>query len=111
AVSASTVMIAGAGYIINDYFDIRIDNINRPEKMVLERTIPRRMAIIMHTALNLIALFLAGLVARKAGNYSWLLLQLCCTLLLWFYSTHFKRQFATGNIVVSLLTALTIVTL
>ena len=79
--------------------------------MVLERTIPRRMAIIMHTALNLCALLLAGLVARKAGNYSWILLQLFCTLLLWFYSTHFKRQFATGNIIVSLLTALTIVTL
>jgi len=109
--SLSTVFIAAAGYIINDYFDIRIDNINRPEKMVLEKNIPRRMAIILHTSLNVIALVLAGIVARQAGAYGWLLLQLVCTLLLWFYSTHFKRAFMIGNVVVALLTALTIVTL
>ena len=109
--SLSTVLIAAAGYMINDYFDIRIDNINRPEKMVLEKNIPRRMAIIFHTTLNVIALVLAGIVARQAGAYGWLVLQLVCTLLLWFYSTHFKRAFMIGNVVVALLTALTIVTL
>jgi len=110
-VSLSTVLIAGAGYIINDYFDVRIDNINKPAKMVLEKQVPRRMAIIMHTVLNVTAIVLAAIVARRGGHYSWLILQLICTLLLWFYSTHFKRQFAVGNIVVSVLTALTIVLL
>jgi len=110
-ISISTVLIAGAGYIINDYFDVRIDNINKPDKMVLERTVPRRMAIIMHTVMNVTALMLAAVVAAGAGHYEWLVLQLFCTLLLWFYSTHFKRQFAVGNIVVAFLTALTIVTL
>lgn len=109
--SLSTVFIAAAGYIINDYFDVRIDNINKPHKMVLERQIPRRLAIILHTTLNVVALVLAAIVARQDGHYSWLLLQLACTLLLWFYSTHFKRQFAVGNIVVAVLTALTIITL
>jgi 4-hydroxybenzoate polyprenyltransferase len=109
--SLSTVLIAGAGYIINDYFDIRIDNINRPEKMVLERIIPRRMAIILHTALNVLAIILALIVIRRGGHYSWLLLQLTCTLLLWFYSTKFKRQFAIGNVVVAVLTALTVLVL
>ena len=110
-VSASTVLIAGAGYIINDYFDIRIDNINRPDKMVLEKAIPRRMAIILHTVFNVLALFLAAIVAREAGAYPWLAMQLGCTILLWFYSTHFKRQFMTGNVVVAVLTAFTIVVL
>lgn len=110
-VAASTLLIAAAGYIINDYFDIRIDNINRPEKMVLEKTVPRKQAILFHTFLNIIALLLAGIVAQKAGHYSWLLVQVACTLLLWFYSTHFKRQFMIGNVVVALLTALTIVVL
>ncbi len=107
----STALIAAAGYIINDYFDIKIDLINRPEKVVLEKTIPRKQAIISHTVLNLIALLLAAYVAVYARHYEWLLLQLICTLLLWFYSTHLKRQYMTGNIAVSLLTALTIITL
>lgn len=107
----STVLVAAAGYIINDYFDIKIDAINRPEKVVLENQIPRRQAIIAHTVLNVIALLLAAYVARQAHHYEWLLVQLACTLLLWFYSTTFKRQFMTGNVVVALLTALTIIVL
>jgi len=107
----STILIAAAGYIINDYFDIKIDAINRPEKVVLEKQIPRRLAILSHSFLNVIALILAGIVARSGGHYEWLLLQLSCTVLLWFYSTHFKRQFMTGNVLVALLTALTIITL
>lgn len=110
-ISLSTVLIAAAGYIINDYFDIKIDVINRPEKMVLEKRIPLKFAIVMHTVLNVIALLMAAYVARDAGHYSWLVLQLVCTVLLWFYSTHFKKQFMIGNVVVALLTAFTIITL
>jgi len=107
----STLLIAAAGYIINDYFDIHIDAINKPDKMVLETIIPRRMAIIAHTGLNILGMALAGYVAHQAHHYEWLLLQAACTILLWFYSTDFKRQFMTGNLVVALLTSFTIITL
>ena len=109
--SISTVLIAAAGYIINDYFDIKIDMVNHPDKVILEKAIPRKQAIVSHTVLNLIALLLAGIVAMQAHHPEWLLFQACCTLLLWFYSTHFKRQYITGNVVVALLTALTIIVL
>lgn len=107
----STILIAAAGYIINDYFDVKIDTINRPEKVVLEKTIPRKQAIIAHAVLNIIALGLAGFVAVQAHHYEWLLLQVVCITLLWFYSTDFKRQYVTGNVVISLLTALTVIAL
>lgn len=108
---ASTVMIAAAGYIINDYFDIKIDQRNRPGSVVLGRRIKRKDAIIAHTILNVAALAAAGWLALQAGHYLWPLLQLSCTGLLWFYSTTWKRQYATGNIIVSLLTALTVLVL
>jgi 4-hydroxybenzoate polyprenyltransferase len=110
-IALSTVLIAAAGYIINDYFDIKIDLINRPQKVVLEKKIPRKQAIISHTVLNFIALLLAAWVAAQAHHYEWLLLQMACTLLLWFYSTDLKRQYITGNIAISILTALTILVL
>ncbi len=110
-VCASTILIAAAGYIINDYFDIRIDIINRPEKVILEKRIPRRMAMLSHIFLNAAAIASAWVVARQAGRYEWIFLQIACIILLWFYSTHFKRQFITGNICVALLTALTIIVL
>ena len=109
--SVSTLLIAAAGYIINDYFDIKIDTINRPEKVVLGKSIERKEAIALHFVLNVIALVLAGYVAIQVHVYQWLLLQLSCTVLLLFYSTHFKRQYIIGNVVVALLTALTIIIL
>src|SRR5215203_5398023 len=46
--SVASVLIAAAGYIINDYFDINIDQINKPDKMVLQKVINRRWAIFLH---------------------------------------------------------------
>lgn len=109
--TVSTVLIAAAGYIINDYFDVKIDAINRPEKLVLEKRIPMKLAIVVHTILNVGGILLALLVAKRAGHYSFIAIQLVCTALLWFYSTTFKRAFMIGNVVVSILTALTIATL
>ena len=109
--SLSTLLIAASGYIINDYFDLKIDAINRPHKMVLGKSIAPKTAIIIHFVLNIIALLLAGFVAVIEHCLLLPLLQLGCTVLLWFYSTHYKRAYMIGNIVVSLLTALTIITL
>lgn len=107
--SLSTIFIAAAGYIINDYFDVKIDNINRPEKMVLDKIIPRKHAIIVHSLLNIIAVFIAIILAWETGHLSAILLQVFCTGLLWFYSTKFKQKFAIGNVVVAVLTSLSIV--
>ncbi len=109
--SLSTILIAAAGYIINDYFDIKIDMVNKPGKVVLEYAIPRKQAIIAHSMLNAAALCLAACVAIPAHHPEWLLLQVGCTLLLWFYSTKFKRQYITGNVVVAFLASLTILVL
>jgi 4-hydroxybenzoate polyprenyltransferase len=107
----STMLIAAAGYVINDYFDIKIDLINKPSKVLLGKVIARKKAILLHATLTVVALFLAGYVAIAGHHLEWLLVQVGCILLLWFYSTHFKRQYLTGNIVVALLAALTVVTL
>ncbi|MDQ3277328.1 MAG: UbiA family prenyltransferase, partial [Bacteroidota bacterium] len=48
----ASVVIAAAGYIINDYFDLNIDQINKPDKNVIDRIINRRWAIIWHLALS-----------------------------------------------------------
>ena len=109
--SFSTICIAAAGYIINDYFDIRIDALNRPEKMILGKFIPRRTAIIAHSVLNVAGIVTGLIVCMRLHNWWPISVQLFCTLLLWSYSSRFKRAYMIGNIVVSVLTAMTIVTL
>ncbi|MGX5817478.1 geranylgeranylglycerol-phosphate geranylgeranyltransferase [Chitinophaga lutea] len=105
----STVLVAAAGYIINDYFDINIDLVNKPEKMVVEKIINRRWAMAWHTILNMAGVSLGFLVAFRIGQFYLGFVQVICTILLWFYSTSFKRQVLIGNVIISLLTAVSVV--
>ena len=102
----ASVLIAAGGYIINDYFDINIDRVNKPNKMVVEKIIYRRHAILLHITLTTIGVLISLYVAFHTS------LIVCigntlCSLLLWFYSTTFKRKLLTGNIIIGLLTAWT----
>jgi 4-hydroxybenzoate polyprenyltransferase len=101
----STILIAAAGYIINDYFDVKTDKINRPETVVIDVTIKRRWAMILHIIFNAVGLLLGFYLALKCHSLILLTFQILSILLLWFYSTHFKKQLLVGNLVVSILTA------
>lgn len=107
----STAMLAAAGYIINDYFDIRIDLRNRPEKVIIGKIIKLRWAMIWHSLFNIAGIALAGYLAYKIGHYGLLFIQIITTILLWLYSTHLKKQYISGNVVVALLTALSLFTI
>lgn len=101
----ASVLIAAAGYIINDYFDLNIDRINKPDKLVVEKIIKRRWAIIWHLGLSAIGIVLSFYVGWK-NNHNLLLgfANTVCVLLLWVYSTTFKKKLLAGNIIISVLT-------
>jgi 4-hydroxybenzoate polyprenyltransferase len=99
----STVMIAAAGYIINDYYDIKIDLINKPERVVIGKTITRRYAILFHTVISFLGVAAGLLINWKIGA-----LNFVCAFLLWLYSNNLKRLPLIGNVVVALLTGLSI---
>ncbi|MBI2722608.1 MAG: geranylgeranylglycerol-phosphate geranylgeranyltransferase [Bacteroidetes bacterium] len=101
----STVLIAAAGYIINDYFDVKTDMINHPDTVVIDKAIKRRWAIILHITFTIVGVLLGVLCALKAGYLRLAIFHFAAATLLWFYSTNFKKQLLIGNIVVSLLSA------
>ncbi len=104
--SFSTVCIAAAGYIINDYFDVKIDLINKPERVVIGRHLKRRVAIGIHQILSVLGC-LIGLYLSK-----WVfLLDVVSVSLLWFYSARLKREPFIGNVVIALLTAFSLLVL
>lgn len=101
----ASVLIAAAGYIINDYFDQNIDQVNKPEKMVVNVIINRRWVIFWHMTLSLAGLFFTALALPIQRYWHLVLGNLAAILLLWLYSTNFKKQLLIGNILISLLTA------
>lgn len=102
----SIVFLAAAGYVINDYFDRRIDLINRPESVVVGKSIDRRYAMALHTTLNIIAIAIGAYLSVKTHIYFIVFEYFVITGLFWFYSTTYKRQFLVGNLIVSFMTAL-----
>ena len=104
----TTVLIAIGGYIINDYFDIPIDEVNKPGKNSVGKEIKERTVIILCWLINGLAIVLGFFLAYRLKSLSFGLVFPCISILLWFYSAKYKRTFLLGNIIVSLLSALVI---
>jgi 4-hydroxybenzoate polyprenyltransferase len=104
----ASVFIAAAGYVINDYFDINIDEVNKPHRMVVDKFISRRWAIFWHFILSLGGVIFTALAVPVLEKWYLVLANMFCVAVLWFYSTNFKKSLLIGNIVISLLTAWTI---
>ncbi len=102
----STIMIAAAGNVINDYFDIKADRINKPERVIVGKSIKRRWAIIIHSALNVGAFAIAIYLGVRNNTFWYLFIHLISMNSLWFYSLYLKKQPFVGNFLIAGLTAL-----
>ncbi len=99
----STVLIAAGGYIINDYYDVKIDALNKPDRVVIDRSMKRRVALLVHFILNITGILLGLLITWKLSA-----IYLGVATMLWLYSNSLKRQPLIGNITIALLSAVTI---
>ncbi|WP_235917540.1 geranylgeranylglycerol-phosphate geranylgeranyltransferase [Hymenobacter busanensis] len=96
----ATLCVAAAGYIINDYYDVKIDTINRPGQLVVGPVVGRRPAMLAHLLLSFEGIVVAGTLAPAVG-----VVTVGAALLLWGYSARFKRVALVGNLSIGLLTA------
>lgn len=99
-ITLSTVLIAAAGYIINDYFDIKIDLVNKPQEVIIGRYIRRRWAMIIHQILNGLGILIGLFLGLKV-----LIVNVLAVACLWFYSSAFKKKAFFGNFMIAMLTA------
>lgn len=101
----SSVAIAAAGYIINDYFDLNIDQINKPHKLVVDKVINRRWVIFWHLFLSIAGIAAAFYIDWYTRVRFLGIANTICVLLLFLYSISLKKKLLVGNIVISALTA------
>jgi 4-hydroxybenzoate polyprenyltransferase len=102
----ATVFITAGGYAINDYFDRKIDRVNKPHSLIVGNLIYPRHAMAYHLFFSITGVLLGTWVAIRAGELYLSLVFFMVSGLLWFYSTIYKRELLLGNIIVALLTAL-----
>lgn len=101
----ASVFIAAAGYIINDYFDINIDNVNKPEKNVVDNVVSRRWAMLWHFVISGAGVLLSLIVSWRSGLWYIVIANFGAVFLLFGYSAVLKRKLLAGNVLISLLTA------
>ena len=102
----STLFIAAAGNIINDYFDVKADRINKPYKQIINRSLKRRWAIVLHWLFNFCGFFLAVITSLFMKSLWFVVIHLISINLLWFYSLFLKKKAVIGNLIIAFLTAL-----
>ena len=99
----STVIIAAAGNMINDYFDIKADRINKPERVIVSKYLKKRWVILIHWILNIIAVLISIYLSFKYNSLLFVFIHLGSINLLWFYSVYLKRKVIIGNLIVAIL--------
>jgi 4-hydroxybenzoate polyprenyltransferase len=102
----SAVLIASAGYIINDVLDMETDKLNRSDSVVIEKHISKRTAMSFYIVINLIALFIGVFLSYNINLPRFGLIFILIIGLLWFYSDSYKTQLIVGNLIVSVLSAM-----
>ena len=102
----ATMLIAAGGYVINDYFDVHIDSVNRSRKMIIGVSVPRRKAIAMHLWLSIFGLG-CGVAATVATHRFWyIFIFIGAFVLLWIYSRDLKKIAFWGNLLIAMLSGI-----
>lgn len=102
----SVLCIAAGGYVINDYFDVKIDRINRPDRIVVTNTLSKLFALRLFQCLTVTGMLTGFITSWLCHSLSLVLVFLFVPGLLWFYSASYKRMFLVGNLIIAFCVAL-----
>lgn len=104
----ATVCIAAAGNIINDIYDIEIDKINKPTKVLIGKKISERTANRLFIVLNIIGVAIGFYLSNAIGKPGFAALFIGISALLYMYASYLKGMLLVGNLLVSALVAMSL---
>lgn len=104
----ATVLIAAAGYVINDVHDVETDHINKPGKNQIGKIISEEMGFNIFIGLNIVALIIGFYLSNKVMKTSFLGIFIISSMLLYLYATSWKKIAVVGNLIIALLTAFSV---
>lgn len=105
----ATLCIAAAGNIINDIYDVEIDKINKPEKVLIGKKISEQTANRLFIVLNVIGVAIGFYLANSIGKPAFAALFIVFSALLYLYASYLKGMFLVGNLLVSALVAMSLI--
>jgi 4-hydroxybenzoate polyprenyltransferase len=105
----STVLIAAGGYVINNIFDQDTDNDNKPNNVIVGKSISETNAYSIYVALNIVGVsigfYLSNVIAKP--GFASLFILIAATL--YFYAVNWKQMLLIGNFIVALLLSFSVI--
>lgn len=105
----STILIAAAGYIINDVMDQETDNDNKPGQVVIGKSISEAMAYNLYFALNVTGVGIGFYLSNTIQKPTFAGIFIIIVTLLYLYATTFKKMMLVGNLIVAFLLGFSII--
>jgi 4-hydroxybenzoate polyprenyltransferase len=104
----ATVAIAAAGYLINNIMDRDTDQDNKPEKVVVGKSISETQAYNYYFILNGIGVLAGAYLSFVVGKWSFAMIFISIVMVLYMYATSFKQNLLVGNFLVALLLSISV---
>lgn len=104
----ATLCLAAAGNIINDIYDVETDLVNRPSKVIIGKRVSEKTAYNLFIAFNVIGILIGFYLSHLVDRSGFFALFVIISALLYVYATYLKQTLLIGNIVISLLVAMSI---
>ncbi len=105
----ATLCLAAGGNIINDIYDKETDAINKPDKVIVGKTVSEKTAYNLFIAFNVIGVGVGFYLSHLVGRSGFFVLFVGISGLLYLYASYFKQLILVGNLLVSILVALSII--
>lgn len=102
----ATLFIVAGGFVINDYYDLKIDQINRPLTRVVGQRLDKHAAMTLYIVLSAIGLIVSFVLCFLLKSFNMAITFATIVGFLWFYSSTYKRMLWLGNISAALLMGL-----
>lgn len=106
--SLSVVLITAGGYIVNDIYDMQVDQINKPKKVIVSVSISKRNAWILYGIFTLVGLGLGIYLSLEKHQLDHIFYFVGAVVGLFIYSSRLQKLPILGNLLVAALCALVI---
>ncbi|WP_310993249.1 geranylgeranylglycerol-phosphate geranylgeranyltransferase [Aequorivita marina] len=104
----ASLCIAAAGNVINDVYDVAIDKVNKPKKVLIGNKISETFANRLYIILNVIGVGVGFYLSNSIQKPGFAALFIIISALLYLYASYLKSVFLVGNLVVSILVAMSL---
>ena len=105
----STICIASGGYIINDIFDIETDSVNKPQQQIVGKHFSENQANGYYMIFTLVGVCLGFYLSHLVGKSTFFSIFVIIAALLYIYASFLKQMLLVGNLVVSMIVALSLI--